>query len=508
MKTQTLTAEQLEEVEDFIKDEQGDSVWADPIPFDDLTLLPDYPVDVLPDVGKQMVSEVAEVAQIDAGLPGILYQSVLSACLGGKVTVDLKSHTEPCHEFFAGILPSGERKSSVGNEMSRPLYEYQNERQLEMRDEIRDALNKHKILEVRLAKTQKQAANAEDQRERFKLTAEAAAIAKQMADEPVPPTPVFIVDDTTTEKLGLLMSENNQSMAVISCEGGIFKLINGLYNDRDGNFDLYLKAHAGDPWSSHRIGRDSTSMDKPALTLGLAIQPDVLDEIGQNKHFRGRGLLARFLFTMCKSQVGFRKRQTKTISESLRQKYKDHIYSLMNLPSNILLNLTPDAHKVWDEFYNDIERDLRPGGALENIQDWGSKLPGAVARIAGQLHIATHGAEGSSKPISVNIVTASCILGAYFKEHAITAFDQMKEDSKISTAKKILTYLSRVKPQYFKGRDVLRHTYFKSRTMDDVTPGINMLIERSYIKKVTGEYIGIGRPESDSYMVNPRFYEN
>jgi len=505
MIAQTLNAEQLNEYEENFHDEG--TAWSDLIPFDDYTHLPEYPVDVLPDVGKRMVSEVSEVAQVDAGLPGVLYLAVTSSCLGGKVTVNLKSHTEPCHEYYAVILPSGERKSSVNIEMSLPIYCYQNERQEEMRETIRDAINKQKVLEVRLAKLQKQAANAEDQVERFKLIGEAAAISKQLDDEPVPANPVYVIDDVTTEKLGLLMAATGERMAIISAEGGIFKLINGLYNDRDGNFDLYLKAHAGDPWSSHRIGRESTAMTKPALTMSLAIQPDVLDEIGQNKQFRGRGLLARFLFSMCKSQVGFRKRQTKALSESLRQEYKDHVYSLMKLPSNILLNFTPEAHKLWDEFYNDIEIDLRPGGALENMQDWGSKLPGAVARIAGQLHMATHGQEGIEKPISVNIVTGSCILGGYFREHALAAFNQMKADPRISTAKKILTYLNRLKPQYFKGRDVLRHAYFKNRTMDDVMPGINMLIERDYIHKVVGKYPGIGRPEADSYIVNPKFYE-
>src|SRR5450759_1583471 len=86
---------------------------------------------------------------------------------------------------------------------------------------------------------------------------------------------------------------------------------------------------------------------------------------------------------------------------------------------------------------------MSPGGSLDLIKDWGRKLPGEVARIAGQLHMAEFGKAGIEKPISVTFVTASCVLGGYFREHAIAAFNQMKEDPRINTAKKILSYLKR-----------------------------------------------------------------
>lgn len=65
---------------------------------------------------------------------------------------------------------------------------------------------------------------------------------------------------------------------------------------------------------------------------------------------------------------------------------------------------------------------MRPGGELEHLQDWGSKLAGAVARIAGLLHFAEHGPEGIGKHISTHIVASSCALGGYFMEHAKAVF--------------------------------------------------------------------------------------
>ena len=172
-------------------------------------------------------------------------------------------------------------------------------------DKIREATNQNQILEARLVKLQKQAANIDSESERKILISQAAAVKEEIDQNPVPASPIFIVDDITTEKLGALMAENNETMALLSAEGGIFKLVNGLYNDRDGNFDLYLKAHAGDPYSCHRIGRESITMNNPRLTMGLAVQPDVLDEIGKNQHFRGRGCFdgSYFLFVKVKRDL-------------------------------------------------------------------------------------------------------------------------------------------------------------------------------------------------------------
>ena len=136
------------------------------------------------------------------------------------------------------------------------------------------------------------------------------------------------------------------------------------------------------------------------------------------------------------------------------------------------------------------------------MTDWGSKLAGAVARIAGLLHFAEHGLKAVELPLSVNIVNASCVIGAYYKEHALATFGVMEAHVGIESAKKILDYLLRQSPVTFKGRDVLRHTNFK--TMDGVTLGLKILIERGYIREAEIIRSVMGRPEAMTYEVNPK----
>jgi Protein of unknown function (DUF3987) len=477
--------------------------WIDPIPFDDYSLLPDFPIEVLPETGREMVKAASEVNQVDPGMTASIYLSVLSACVARKGIVNLISHQEPLNIYTCSILPSGNRKSSTMDIMTGPVYDYQKKQQESMQDTIRDALNAHRIREARLDRLQKAAAKADDSAEIKKLEMDAAEVAREISENPVPKAPLFIADDVTAEALGIHMAENNERMAVMSTEGGIFDIMAGRYSDKNGNLDLYLKAHSGDPWSSHRVGREAKTMQSLATTMCLTVQPPVIREIGSIKQFRGRGLLARFLYSLCKSQVGYRSRQIKAVSESITRAYQKHIEGLMDVPMTTnTLKLLQDAQELWDEFYNDIEADLREGGSLHYLADWGSKLPGAVARIAGLLHFAEHGARGVDLPISVNIVSASCVIGAYYKEHALATFGIMEADAGIEAAKKILDYLTRHSPVTFKGRDVLRHTNFK--TMDEVTPGLKILIERGYIRETEIICSVVGRPEAMSYEVNPK----
>ena len=141
-------------------------------------------------------------------------------------------------------------------------------------------------------------------------------------------------------------------------------------------------------------------------------------------------------------KAGYRKRQKEAIPKPLKQEYRDHIIGLMSMPLSLHnLDLSPEAHAVWDEFHDDIEAEMQPGKPMVSMKDWGSKLAGAVARIAGLLHYAEHGQQATNKPISVNVVNASAAIGAYYREHALATFGLMRENPEIESAKRVLEYI-------------------------------------------------------------------
>lgn len=487
--------------------------WAQLTPLKDHSDLPIFPIDQIQGICGDFARSLTKHAQVDPGLVGTMLLSTLSTSLGGKVHINLGTHEEPINVYTTACLESGNRKSTVVKECSEPINQYQKEEQELMHDLIPAAQSKHAIFQKRLEGLQKVAAKSDNPSERASLIVQCSAVIDEMNANPIPKEPVFLVDDITTEALGQLMADNNETAAVLSAEGGLFKNIAGLYSNGVSNIDLFLKAHAGDYWQSNRIGRAANSMTSPALTLGLAVQPNVIEEICKNTEFRERGLQARFLYVMCRSRAGYRSRHSDPIPQYTKASYNEKILSLMRMKAHFTLTLTPEAQELWDSFYDNIEKKLRPGGELEKLVDWGSKLPGALARISGLLHFAnlpistdfTDGFQGNDK-IDVDTVWVAISICEYYIEHAKAVYNMMKEDSTVIAAQRILDYIIRCKPVEFKGKDLFDHTNIRS--MKEIQEGLNILIKKNYIRRIIHivDNKVKGRPKSSSYEINPRVF--
>ena len=482
--------------------EQAD--WPDPIPFDDYSKLPGFPVEMLPDTGREMIEIAAECYQVDVGLPATVFLGVLATALQKKVEVSLGTHKEPVNLFLISVLPSGERKSPTFREMTSPVYEYQEAQAETMASEIRKSEIDHYILSQRLKEQQGKAAKSKTPVDREEITKEARATADELAKNPIIKAPVYAVDDITPESLGIVMSENDEKISIMSAEGDIFSILAGRYNGSP-NLGLCLKGYSGDPYSNHRVGRKSYSMKSPALTLSITVQPDIIADIGQNKTFRGLGLLARNLYSADTPRAGYRLRTRAEIPPEIQKRYSRHLKDLLAVSpeSPHVLQLTDAASQIWDDFYNDVEMSMRPGGQLEGLKDWGSKLPGNVARIAGLLHCAKHGEEAVRKDISDETTINAVVIGRYYLAHALAAFGMMMQDPQIEAAKKILEYLIDKKPTTFKGRDVLRNKSHFNK-IDEVNEGLVLLLERGYFREIQHKSTKIGRPTASEYEVNPR----
>ena len=117
------------------------------------------------------------------------------------------------------------------------------------------------------------------------LQAENDALLAQTAVDAidVPEVPRLVADDVTPEAVASLLADHGGRIAVISAEGGVFDIIAGRYNGNIPNMDVWLKGHSGDMIRIDRKGRPPEYIRKPALTLGLMIQPEVLKSIAAQR---------------------------------------------------------------------------------------------------------------------------------------------------------------------------------------------------------------------------------
>lgn len=479
-----------------------------PTPLSAAVDLPAFPVDVLPDWLRDEVSAIAEATQTPDDLAGMLALAVLSTAASGRVVVN-PGWWEPCNLFATVALGPGNLKSAVFREITRPVWEYEHDEADRLRPLIEEAKTRKRIADKAADKTETDAGNAKaaDRAEKEREAIDARQAANEIA---VPILPRLVCDDATVEALTSLLAEQSGRLAVLSAEGGVFDIMAGRYS-KEPNFEVFLKAHAGDQLRVDRKGRAAEHVDRPALTLGLAIQPEVLSSLAHRPGFRGRGLVARFLFSLPTSTVGSRNvtdpRPVPThVSERYARQVRGLLESFRPLDESDVLDFAQDASEAMIAYRQTLEPKLGPGGGLHHIADWVSKLHGVVARISGLLHVAEHGAAARKTPIPGETVTRSIRLADYLLSHALAAFDLMGATAEMEKARTLLRWIvGRTEPAApFTKRDAHqahRSVFPRVADLEEVLP---ILEEYGYVRQVKPKHDGKGGRPSVHYAVHPR----
>ena len=366
--------------------------------------LPPFPTEALPGWMREYVEAVTEATQTPPDMAGVMLLAACATAAQKKVVIEAGAGWREQLSFYAAVvMPPAARKSAVVGLISKPVEDFE---KLEMQMQITEAAeaqNRKAILEARLKEAQKKAATQRPHEVEGEghtdAEAQAEEIAREIANLPPPNHFRLLAEDVTPEMLAVLMAQNGGRMAVLSAEGDTFDIIAGRYSDsgKGPNLSVYLKGHTGEDLRIDRIGRKGERVEKPALTLGLAIQPQVISGLMGEDALRGRGLLARFFFSLPKNNIGYRKTHDEPIPYPTTREYRQKMTELLSLRYDMtddgdrqphFLRLSPEAKRVFDEYRAEIETRLRPSGDLYRIQDWGGKLAGAVSRVAGLLHLA------------------------------------------------------------------------------------------------------------------------
>lgn len=485
--------------------------WAEPVPLHTRPGLPPFPLHAFPEWLGTFVQALAEETQTPVDLAASLGLSVLAAAAGGRTTVHVRGRWhEPCNLYIVVALPPANRKSAVFSAMTGPLYEAEKVLAKTAAPQIVEAELARKLAVETAEQAATRAAKAEGP-ERDMLVSEAILLAQQAEALTVPAKPRLLADDTTPETVTSLMVEQGGRLAVMSAEGGIFDIIAGRYSGVP-NMDVFLKSHAGDQLRVDRRSRQE-SMEAPALTMGLAVQPDVLKEIGKNKGFDGRGLLARFLYSLPESMVGYRKTEPDPVPDAVAAKYDSTVtaltLALAEQAEPQVIRLTPEADKALLAFAGRLEPQLRPRfGKLAHIDKWAGKLAGAAARIAGLLHIGAHQGQ-ADQPISAETMAGAISIAEYFADHALTVFDLMGADEAQARAQSLLDVLRAGGWECVSRRDLFtKLSRSEFPTVADLEPAVGLLEEHGYLRTHTPPRTNKrGRPPAPRYLIHPQVRE-
>lgn len=482
--------------------------WEKPISFDDF-ILPDFPIDALPGAIRDYVIALAESTQTPVDMAATSALAVLSVSLQGKYRIKAKDDwSEPLNTFVLNIMEPSERKSAVENAMIKPINIYESEQNIAKAVDIEKSKIRKQILEQRQKTLISQAAKGKAEISEIDNISEELANFKE--EKPLK----LYVDDITTEKLTSVLADNDGRAAILSTEGGIFDTLAGIYT-KNVNIDVILKGYSGDSIRVDRIGRQSESVMRPALTMLLMAQPSVLSGLMGNGTFRGRGLTARFLYCIPVSKVGNRRYRTASVPASVYENYEKCIRNLLeddygNEPEHIVLSQEADA--LIESFAEELEPKLKTD--YSNISDWAGKLVGNILRISGLLCRASiyrsHDflADDCELIVSEAVMKNAIDIGRYFIEHARAAFSLMGADEIIKLSRYVLSAIKNAGLAELTRRDVQRlcRSFKKA---DELQPVLDNLVDYGYLAVIDNErYTGKGRPPAVRYAVNPYVYSD
>jgi len=486
-------------------DKLREAGWEEPVPLSGPALA-SLPVEVLPGPLGEMVQAVTVEQQVPPDLPALLGLGTLSAAVGGRVEVLVQDGwAEPVLLWGAAVLPPGQQKSSAMRRMRRPLDDAERRLIAAAADQVVTRTAERDIAEKRARKLAEKAAG-----EKATSTSEAEALDAWRRlgrlDELHPPK--LTVGDATPEALSRLLAEQGGRLALMDAEGGAFGTIAGRYNGMP-KVDEVNKGYDCEPIKVDRVGRPALSVERPALTLALAVQPDVIRQAGREPALRHRGLLDRFTYAVPSPTVGTRTElRPDAVPVAVVARWAVLVDSLVAIPAAtdgpVTLRLSERAWQEHARWRSRLEPRLRPGeGDLSVIGGWAAKHAGRIARIAGLLHLAAHPAL-DVREINVDTMRAALAVGDWAIPHALAAFDLADNRPDLAPPRSVLRWVQREARERFTLREAHQALRGQSwvTSAGAVRAAVEILIEHGYARSAPIVQSGPGRP-TERYEMHP-----
>lgn len=348
------------------------------------------------------------------------------------------------------------------------------------------------------------------------LVAELLDLSRQLDAMAMPVAPRMIVDDCSPERLATLMAVHEGRIGAFAPEGDVFDQMAGRYSATGmPNLAVYLRGHAGDSLRVDRVSRSPEFVQKPALTMGLAVQPESLHGIMRRRDFWGRGLLGRFLYSIPRSPLGHRDVDAPPVPDAVAGAYRSGVLQLLGLvggtdeaglPCPHELVLDARAQELMRDYQKELEPRLGQYCDLGHMADWAGKLAGAVGRIAGILHVAdrvgTHAPW--QDPVDVQTVRRAIAIGCYLTYHALAAYGAMGGNPEVESARYLWGWIERSGLTAFSKRQAFEWSKGRFKRVAALEPALALLVEHGFIRvSVREDRAGPGRRRSPTFEVNP-----
>lgn len=352
-----------------------------------MTIPMSFPIEEFPKLMRDTAYEVQNITKAPMALIGSAILGVVSLACQNKIDVQRPGGLRgPVSLFLTVKADSGERKSAVDKLISEGLREcethfYQQYTQELMfyndSREIFDAEKKALLSKMKQEiKHGKDISNTKEKLNELQLNPPIIPVRRRR-----------IMNDTTPAALKDHLSGERRSVGIMSDEGGIIFGGSAL-----SELPLINKLWDGTTISVDRKNKPGIQISEARTTISVQIQSAIFDGFEKVKGniARHSGYFARCLICQPESTQGRRQISNPVVSKEYLPIFNKRIKELIldDVDSNHrdLLSFTPEAEKMWIDYYNFNETEMRDSGDFSEFRDYASKISENAARIAALLH--------------------------------------------------------------------------------------------------------------------------
>lgn len=488
---------------------------SDPPPFDCATMLPGDVPELL-----SFVEVVADAVQVPKDLVASAAMGLVSlACARSVEVACAPEWREPAPLWVVALLRPGERKSASMAILARPFHEWMAAERQTMAEPVARYLERRRVMEARLSALRTKAAKETKAEARTRLEAEAIDLAADLEAMPARVgVPELLAQSFTPEGLRDALEANGEKLGIVSAEADAGELLGARYSDAGPNLDLMLCAHAGDPITTRRAGGRTVPLERPALGMVLAVQPEAVRTVLSDRAAKGRGLVDRMLLIHPPSRMGSRVLDPPAIGQDVTGWWSASLHANLSQPwpgrviighdgvpvrctsAPRTLSIDSEARDLLWGLRATLEPRLGEGGDLANVSGFASKLPGACARLALAFTMLR---DPNAEVVGREAMRAACAWAPYLLAHHRAVLGDAVEPTERHHGRRLWRALQRRGRAVMTARDLFKLVHDSALPdMETFAPVLGLLVDHGALRRLPREASAQGRP-AERFAVHP-----
>jgi hypothetical protein len=462
-----------------------------------------FPTHTIPSPYAEMVRCVAVNNRVPEALPATIALAAISFAVGrGLAARIFQDKVTPANIYALAAVPTGGGKTTSSDPLMKPFVDIDGQMKEVWRAQVwPGAKARRDFLKKEIELIHRQLKRSATQEDRETLIAQAAEKEVAIHDAELRLIePALIAEDVTTEVLAVIMGQQQESMALLSTDGGdVIANIAGKYRKKESVDDnLYVKGYSGDAVRVNRINRPSIFLKAPCLSILLLVQPDKLLFLLSKRALIEGGLMPRFLITRLDVKPSHVTVDVAQLPPDTLASYSSGIETLVRFfrmnKDVVIVPTSLAAKQVIVDYYNHIAD--RRGDDLKDVSGFAARWHEQASRLAVVLHAAKHGPEAARLEIQEDTARAGVEMAEWFAAEQLAILESSRGQGLEQTLTAIWRYAS-ITPDGFTSRNLQRNGL-----VEDAQEAESILARMVEVDVLTCERTETGGRPTTTYRLN------